>query len=61
MNAAEETEAHTYIGLKLRGEQKFTAANAHFEWVSQHGESAVFEYTLARAMNVRRSMAELKL
>lgn len=59
MDTAQETEAHTYIGLKLRQDQQFQAAEKHFNWVSQHGDPRVFEYTLARAFKIRDSVAVL--
>ncbi|MGJ8653827.1 MAG: tetratricopeptide repeat protein [Opitutaceae bacterium] len=59
MDSAEETEAHAYIGLKLRLDQQNEAAQAHLDWVSSHGDTRVFEYTLARAMKLRESVAVL--
>lgn len=59
MDSTEETEAHTYIGLKLRSENQLAAAGRHLEWVSQHGDQRVFEYTLARAIRFRNSVAVL--
>jgi tetratricopeptide (TPR) repeat protein len=59
MNTAQETEAHTYIGLKLRQEQQLQAAERHLNWVSLHGDPSVFEYTLARAFKMRNSVAVL--
>jgi tetratricopeptide (TPR) repeat protein len=56
-NSAEETEAHTYIGLYLRLLGETSKANQHLQWVSQHGDSQVFEYTLARAINLQTSVA----
>jgi hypothetical protein len=59
MDTAQETEAHTYIGLKLRIENQLTASAQHLDWVSNHGDTRVFEYTLARAFNLRNSVAVL--
>ena len=56
-NSAEETEAHTYIGLYLRLLGEVDAANQHLNWVSRHGDPQVFEYTLARALNLQNSIA----
>ena len=59
MDSAQETEAHTYIGLRLRVEGKTDLADKHLHWVSQHGDERVFEYTLARALNLRHNIAAL--
>ncbi len=56
-NSAEETEAHTYIGLYLRLLGETDAANQHLQWVSQNGNSQVFEYTFARALNLQNNVA----
>ena len=56
-NTAEETEAHTYIGLYLRLLGETRSANRHLQWVSRHGNPHVFEYTLARALNLQNSVA----
>tara|TARA_B110000093_G_scaffold183437_1_gene234996 strand:- start:4818 stop:5723 length:906 start_codon:yes stop_codon:yes gene_type:complete len=56
-NSAEETEAHTYIGLYLRLLGETDAADQHLQWVSQNGNSQVFEYTLARALNLQNNVA----
>ena len=56
-NSAEETEAHTYIGLYLRLLGEIDEANRHLQWVSQNGDSQVFEYTLARAINLQTNVA----
>jgi tetratricopeptide (TPR) repeat protein len=56
-NPAEETEAHTYIGLYLRLLGETDAADQHLQWVSQNGNSQVFEYTLARALNLQNNVA----
>ncbi|MGC6455858.1 MAG: tetratricopeptide repeat protein [Coraliomargaritaceae bacterium] len=56
-NRAEETEAHTYIGLQLLliGEEE--AASRHLDWVGLQGDPSVFEYTLARALRMRNRVA----
>lgn len=59
MDTAQETEAHTYIGLKLRLDGDEAAAKQHLDWVSQHGDERVFEYTLARALKLRGNIAAL--
>ncbi|MEN8662163.1 MAG: tetratricopeptide repeat protein [Lentimonas sp.] len=59
MDSAQETEAHTYIGLKLRQEQQFEAAENHLNWVSAHGDPRVFEQSLARTFQLRNSVAIL--
>jgi tetratricopeptide (TPR) repeat protein len=56
-NPAEETEAHTYIGLYLRLLGETDAADQHLKWVSQNGNPQVFEYTLARALHLQNSVA----
>ena len=56
-NPAEETEAHTYIGLYLRLLGETDAADQHLQWVSQNGNAQVFEYTLARALNLQNNVA----
>jgi tetratricopeptide (TPR) repeat protein len=56
-NPAEETEAHTYIGLYLRLLGETDAADQHLKWVSQNGNPQVFEYTLARALYLQNSVA----
>ena len=56
-SSAEETEAHTYIGLYLKLLGELEEANKHLQWVSRHGNPNVFEYTLARALNLQNSVA----
>lgn len=58
-DSAQETEAHTYIGLKLRANQLEIKAQKHLEWVARNGDARVFEYTLARALNLQDSVALL--
>ncbi len=60
MNPAQETEAHTYIGLKLRANAHIGEAKKHLEWVARHGDPRVFEFTLARALNLQDSVALLR-
>lgn len=58
---SQETEAHTYIGLRLRTTGEDLLANRHFDWVSAQGDNRVFEYTLARALlNSNRATAFLR-
>ena len=54
---SEETEAHTYIGLKLKISGALSTAKLHFDWVIQSGESSVFEHTLVRSITMRKSFA----
>ncbi len=58
-NRAEETEAHTYIGLKLRLLGEEDAASRHLDWVGRQGDPRVFEYTLARALCMRNRVASV--
>ena len=57
--SAEETEAHTYIGLKLRAMGELEAAARHLNWVARAGDSRVFEYTLARSIHLESPVAQL--
>lgn len=56
-DTTQETEAHTYIGLHLRNQGKMIDAGNHLSWVGRHGDPRVFEYTLARVLNLRESVA----
>lgn len=58
-NIAQETEAHTYIGLHLRSEGKPEKAQAHLDWVVAKGDSSVFEQTLARTLHIPEKVALL--
>jgi tetratricopeptide (TPR) repeat protein len=58
-DSAQETEAHTYIGLKLREAGQTDQAKQHLEWVARHGDTRVFEHTLARALKMQDSVALL--
>jgi tetratricopeptide (TPR) repeat protein len=58
-NTSEETEAHTYIGLSLRSKGDEKTSIEHLNWVRQHGDSRVFEYTLARSLSLQNSVAAL--
>lgn len=49
-DTAQETEAHTYIGLQLRSQGKPEAAQLHLDWVAKHGDERVFEHMLARTL-----------
>ena len=53
---AEETEAHTYIGLHIRLLGETEKAIRHLDWVSKYGDSQVFEYTLARVLKPQKSI-----
>jgi tetratricopeptide (TPR) repeat protein len=59
-NTTQETEAHTYIGLKLRNDGRLDDAKQHLSWVAQNGDPRVFEYTLARVLNLREGVALLR-
>ena len=59
-NTAQETEAHTYIGLKIRANGLAAGENKHLEWVSNHGDRRVFEYNLAQVMNLKDRIALIK-
>lgn len=59
-DTAEETEAHTYIGLKLKALGDLENSNRHLNWVSRQGDPRVFEYTLARSINLQTSVALLE-
>ncbi len=54
---SEETEAHTYIGLKLKISGALSTAKLHFDWVIQSGDSSVFEHTLVCSISMRKSFA----
>lgn len=54
---AEETEAHVYIALKLNAIGDTTKADKHINWVSNHGDQSVFEFTLARSRRLQNSVA----
>jgi tetratricopeptide (TPR) repeat protein len=56
-NTAEETEAHTYIGLVLRQSGDHREAARHLDWVRHRGDPRVFEYTLARSLGEPAGMA----
>lgn len=56
---SEETEAHTYIGLRHRINEAPEEAKKHLEWVARNGDPRVFEYTLSRALNLQDSVALL--
>ena len=58
-NRAEETEAHTYIGLQLRLLGEEDVASRHLDWVGRQGDPSVFEYTLARALCLRNRVASV--
>ena len=58
-NRAEETEAHTYIGLKLRLLGEEDAGSRHLDWVGRQGDPRVFAYTLAKALCMRNRVASV--
>ena len=59
-DTAEETEAHTYIGLKLKAMGDVDASTRHLDWVARQGDPRVFEYTLARSLKLQSSIALLE-
>jgi tetratricopeptide (TPR) repeat protein len=56
-NTAEETEAHTYIGLHHRSKEEVEKAMLHLVWVARNGDPRVFEYTLSRALQIQDGIA----
>lgn len=58
-NLAEETEAHTYIGLHMRLLGKTEKAARHLGWVSNNGDPQVFEHTLAKTLRPKAKVATL--
>jgi len=54
---AQETEAHTYIGMHLRSLGENEKGAAHLDWVAAHGDQRVFEYTLARSLKASNGVA----
>lgn len=58
-DTAQETEAHTYIGLHLRTKGKQDEAQAHLDWVAAKGDARVFERTLARTLQIPGKVALL--
>jgi len=58
-STAEETEAHTYIGLRHRINGDLDTSQKHLDWVAQKGDPRVFEHTLSRALNLQESVALL--
>ncbi len=59
-NAAQETEAHTYLGLYWRAQGEQETAQKHLDWVREKGDPSVFEYILARALPQGTSLAALQ-
>jgi Tfp pilus assembly protein PilF len=59
-DTAQETEAHTYIGLQLRSQDKAEVAKMHLDWVAQNGDERVFEHMLARTL-VRKQADKVAL
>jgi len=58
-DTAQETEAHTYIGLHLRSQGQAKEAQPHLTWVALNGDERVFEHTLARTLQVPEKVALL--
>lgn len=56
-DTAQETEAHTYIGLHLRSQGASEKAQHHLNWVALNGDERVFEHTLARALQAPKKVA----
>ncbi len=59
-DTAQETEAHSYIGLHLRSQGKLEQAQPHLSWVVSRGDKRVFEYTLARTLHTQDKVALLE-
>jgi len=59
MDSAQETEAHTYIGLNLRSQGELERAKLHLNWVASKGDQRVFEHTLARSLQTPEKVALL--
>ena len=58
-NSAQETEAHTYLGLYWRAKGEHERAQKHLHWVREKGDPSVFEFILARALPKSSSIAML--
>lgn len=58
-DTAQETEAHTYIGLHLRSKDKAEEAQQHLNWVAVKGDARVFEHMLARRLQAPKKVAQL--
>ncbi|PXA04103.1 hypothetical protein DDZ13_08680 [Coraliomargarita sinensis] len=58
-DTAQETEAHTYIGLHLRSKGQIDLAQPHLNWVAAKGDERVFEHTLARTLQAQEKVALL--
>jgi Tfp pilus assembly protein PilF len=56
-NFREETEVRTYVGLYLRSIGKQEAAKKHLTWVRTNGDPTVFEYILARSLELETTVA----
>ena len=54
---SEETEAHTYIGLKHKISGTWKTAKLHFDWVIRSGDSSIFEHTLVRSISLHKNIA----
>lgn len=58
-DSAQETEAHTYIGLALRAQGELKQAASHLDWAATKGDKRVFEHTLARSLRNTEKVAQL--
>ena len=58
-DTAQETEAHTYIGLHLRSQGQADEAQPHLNWAATKGDERVFEHTLARTLQAPEKVALL--
>lgn len=58
-DTAQETEAHTYIGLHLRSQGRIDEAQPHLNWAASNGDTRVFEHTLARTLHAPEKVALL--
>jgi lipoprotein NlpI len=56
-NNDQRTEAHGYIGMDLLLAGKRAEARAHFQWVTEYGNSNFHEYHMARAELIRMQTA----
>ncbi|MGB0744772.1 MAG: tetratricopeptide repeat protein, partial [Opitutales bacterium] len=57
---AQETEAHTYIGLQKRSQGSLEAAEPHLDWAARKGDKRVFEHTLSRTLLASNKVALLE-
>jgi tetratricopeptide (TPR) repeat protein len=59
-DSAQETEAHTYIGLNYRHRDDMVRAKRHLDWVARYGDRRVFETALARSIRLQPGVARLQ-